>query len=463
MRPVSGVFGSLLLAAAILLAAPGMLPDRFGGVAVAQEQKKENKSAPRSGRKSQSMSTKVGDIILEVSELIDQNKFDEALTLLNKVKEMSKLSDYEKVNMHSMFGYLYFALEDYGKAINAYETLLALPDVPEPAQQQAIRTLAQLAFVREDYQAAIRYANRYMDMFGPDSDMYALIGTAYYSIAAAKANPTKADFQKIVPPVDSAMSLARDNGLDMKENWWLLLRVAYWEQDDYPKVRDVLEQLVIGWPKKEYWTQLSGVYYELKDEPRQLGAYEAAYDQDLLEKSSELVQLAQLFIQAEAPYKGARVLEKGYEAKQVERTVSNLRLYSQAWQMAAEDRKAIPPLKEAAGMSDDGELYARLAQSYLNLSEYNNCIDASNRALNKGGLKNQGNVYLIFGMCQYETDKLSAAKATFRKALRYEKAAKTASSWIAYVESEEARLRQLDESLKRARQALGETQASLTD
>ncbi|MDP6436527.1 MAG: hypothetical protein QF790_02125 [Gammaproteobacteria bacterium] len=462
MNPMSRVPGYALLVAAFIFAAPALLPNELGGTALAQEEK-ENKSAPRSGRKSASMSVKVGDMILEVTELLDAEKYNEALAILNKVKAMPKLTDYEKVNMYSMYGYLYFALGDFNKAIDSYETLLQQPDLPEPAMQQAIRTLAQLAFVKEDYQAAIGYANRYMDMLGPDSDMYALIGTAYYSIAAAKANPTKADFQKIVPPVDKAMSLAREKGLEMKENWWLLLRVAYWEQDNYPKVREVLEQLVIGWPKKEYWTQLSGVYYELKDEPRQLGAYEAAYDQGLLEKSSELVQLAQLFLQAEAPYKGARVLEKGFKAEQVESTVSNLRLYSQAWQMAAEDRKAIPPLKEAAGLSDDGELYARLAQSYLNLSEHKDCIDASKKALNKGGLKNQGNVYLIYGMCQYETDQLSAAKATFRRALKYEKAAKTASSWIAYVESEEARLKQLEDSLKRARQALGETQASLVE
>ncbi|MBS93963.1 MAG: hypothetical protein CL799_05910 [Chromatiales bacterium] len=461
MNPMSRVPRYVLLAAVLLLAAPVLLPVDFGGIAIAQEEKKENKSAPRSGRKSKSMSVKVGDLILEVSELIDAENYNEAVKLLDKVKAMPKLSDYEKVNMYSMYGYLYFALEDYGKAINAYEMVLEQPDLPESAMQQAIRTLAQLAFVKEDYQAAIGYANRYMDMLGPDSDMYALIGTAYYSIAAAKANPTKADFAKIIPPVDKAMALARENELEMKENWWLLLRVAYWEQDNYPKVKEVLEQLVIGWPKKEYWTQLSGVYYELKDEPRQLGAYLAAYDQGLLEKSAELVQLAQLFLQAEAPYKGARVLEKGFDAEQIERTISNLRLFSQAWQMAAEDLKAIPPLKEAAGITDDGELYARLAQSYLNLSKYKDCIDSSKKALNKGGLKNQGNVYLIYGMCQYETGKLSSAKKTFRKALKHPKSAKTANSWIAFVKSEEDRLSHFEEAMKRAQTALGETQASL--
>jgi tetratricopeptide (TPR) repeat protein len=157
-------------------------------------------------------------------------------------------------------------------------------------------------------------------------------------------------------------------------------------------------------------------------------------------------------MQADVPYKGARVLEKGLESKQIERSVRNLRLLSQAWQLAQEDRKAIPPLLEAAQMSNDGELYARLAQSHLNLGDYKECIATSNQAISKGGLKNAGNAYLILGMCQFEQKSLGSAKASFRKALNYDKVAKNASSWIAYVESEEERLRQLEQSLQRVQE-----------
>ncbi len=168
----------------------------------------------------------------------------------------------------------------------------------------------------------------------------------------------------------------------------------------------------------------------------------------MLTKSAELVQMAQLFMQAETPYKGARVLEKGFEAEIIERNVRNLRLQSQAWQLAREDRKAIPPLKEAAGMSDDGELFSRLAQSHLNLSEYKSCISASSKAIKKGGLKNKGSTYLIQGMCQFELDKLTEAKASFRQAAKYKKVAKNARSWIDFVESEESRLKQLERSMQ---------------
>ena len=435
-----GRLSVLLMAALVLMVGPTLLPCGDAGQAVAQDKKKVDKKAPMSGRQTQALSKKVYELITEANELVDVENYDGALVLLNKVKSMPKLSTYETAQLYSFYGFLYFNAERYKDAVNAYNTVLKQPELPPALQQQTIRTLSQLAFVTEDYQAAIRYANQYINEVGPDPDMYVVIGTAYYQLEK---------YKDIIPPVNKAISIANERGTKTKEQWLLLLRVAYWELENYQEVKNILEQLVVGWPKKEYWTQLSGIYFELKDESRQLAAYEAAYDQKLLASEAELVQMAQLFLQADVPYKGARVLEKGFEAGQVERTERNLRLFSQAWQMAQEDRKAIPPLKEAAALSGDGELFARLAQSYLNLSEYKACIDVSNQGINKGGLKNTGNAHLILGMCQFERNALRSAKASFRKALQYKKAAKNASSWIAYVESEENRLRHLEQSLKK--------------
>jgi len=430
---------AIAIVAGMVLQGPALLTD--SGVATAQEEEKDEK-APMKGRKTESLSKKVYEAITEANELVDKEDYNGARKVLDRVKAMPKLSEYETAQLYSFYGFLYFNAENYVEAKKAYNTVLQQPELPEALQQQTIRTLAQLAFVTEDYPQAIEYANKYINDVGPDADMYVVIGTAYYQMEK---------FDQIVPPVSKAIQLANEKGQKTKEQWLLLLRVAYWEQGDYGKVKEILEQLVVGWPKKEYWTQLSGVYYELKDEPRQLAAYEAAYDQGLLESSAELVQMAQLFMQSDIPYKGARVMEKGLEAEAIERTERNLRLYSQAWQLAQEDRKAIDPLKEAAGMSDDGELYSRLAQSYLNLSEYSQCIDASNKAVSKGGLKNPGNAYLVLGMCQFEKGSLSSAKGSFRKAARHDKAAKNAASWISYVDNELERKRQLEESLRRVR------------
>jgi tetratricopeptide (TPR) repeat protein len=440
---------SALITAAFLLSGAVMLPGVDGVAMAADDKKKKDSKAPMKGRQSATLSKRVYELITEANEKVDAEDYDGALVLLNKIKELPKLSDYEKAQMYTFYGFIYFNAEQYDKAIGAYNNVLAQPDLPEGIFQQTIRTLSQLAFVTEDYQLAIKYANDYMEAVGPEPDMYVVIGTAYYQIASEKGdNATNADYDKIIGPVEQAIALSEERGSVTKEQWWLLLRVAYWHKEDYRKVREILETLVVNWPKKEYWTQLSGIYYELKDERKQLSAYEAAYDQGLLLKSSELVQLAQLFMQVDVPYKGARVLEQGIEAEIIKPEMRTLRLLSQAWQLAQEDKKAIPPLEKAAGKSDDGELFARLAQSHLNLSQYKSCITASNKAIGKGGLKNTGNAYLILGMCQFEQDRLADAKETFRKALKYEKSAKNARSWVDYVSSEQSRIEKLERSMR---------------
>jgi hypothetical protein len=57
-------------------------------------------------------------------------------------------------------------------------------------------------------------------------------------------------------------------------------------------------------------------------------------------------------------------------------------------------------------------------------------------------------------MCQFESNRLSNAAASFRKALNYEKSAKNARSWIDYVSTEQARIEQLERSLREAEEYL---------
>jgi len=433
-------WGIACLVAALVYAVPALMPASLGAVAQAQDKDKDEKMR---GRQTQALSKKVYEVITAANELVDVEDYNGARALLDKM-DRSKFTPYELAQVSNFYGFLYYNAEDYPRAIKAYETVLQQPELPEALVQGTIRTLSQLYFVEEKFDKSIQYSERYNREFGEDPEILALIGTAYYQ----KEQPAK-----IIPPIERAIEIARERGTTVKEQWWLLLRVAYWEQDDYKKVKEILEILVVNWPKKEYWTQLSGIYYELKDEPRQLAAYEAAYDQGLLSSNGELVQMAQLFLQAEVPYKGAKVLEAGLESGQIERNVRNLRLLSQAYQLSRDDSKAIKPLREAAGMSDDGDLYARLANSYLNLNQYNDCIDAAKKALAKGGLKDTGNAYLVKGMCEFDSKKLNSSKSSFVNAAKYNKTKKYANQWLQFVKNEEERIAQINKSLQQVRQA----------
>tara|TARA_Y100001949_G_scaffold109871_1_gene92910 strand:- start:2557 stop:4302 length:1746 start_codon:yes stop_codon:yes gene_type:complete len=198
-----------------------------------------------------------------------------------------------------------------------------------------------------------------------------------------------------------------------KENWWLLLRAAHFELDDIKNVRVILERLLIEWPKKEYWTQLSAIYGQLHFDDKQISSYRTAYEEGFLVRSNELVQMAQLYLSMEVPYKAAVILQKGVDAGQVDLEVKNWRLLSQAWFLAQDDQMAIAALREAAKLSDDGELDIRLARSLANTANFEGCVNSATTAIGKGDLKRDDESYITLGMCQFEVASYEDSKESF--------------------------------------------------
>jgi len=198
-----------------------------------------------------------------------------------------------------------------------------------------------------------------------------------------------------------------------KENWWLLLRAAHFELDDIKNVRVILERLLIEWPKKEYWTQLSAIYGQLHFDDKQISSYRTAYEEGFLVRSNELVQMAQLYLSMEVPYKAAVILQKGVDAGQVDLEVKNWRLLSQAWFLAQDDQMAIAALREAAKLSDDGELDIRLARSLANIANFEGCVNSATTAIGKGDLKRDDESYITLGMCQFEVASYEGSKESF--------------------------------------------------
>ena len=391
------------------------------------------------------ISAKTYEKFAKAQEFTEADDFTGALGVLDQIKNQKNLRPAEAIQLYNFYGVVYFSMERYRDSIKAFQTMLQQEDLEPRQRTETLYTLAQLHFTIEDWAGAIKIMDEWLTVVtNPPPDPLILLASAYYQLER---------YNEMIAPIERAMNIARERDKEVKESWWLLLRVAYYEKGDLAKVAEILEILVVNWPKKEYWTMLSGMYGELNKEARQLGAYEAAYDQDLLDRSSEITTLAQLLMQAEAGYKAARVMEKGLESGLVDKTEQNYRLLSQAWQMAAEYEKAIPPLKTAAATSGDGELDARLANSYLNLNRHEECVTAATAALDKGGLKRPAISWELKGMCLFEMQKFEDAKKAFRQAAKSEKVEKRARNWITFIESEQKRISELNDSIRQARAA----------
>lgn len=390
-------------------------------------------------RKAEALSKAVYEKLTEAQELADNQQFNEAIRVLDSLSRDEGLSDYERANMLNFYGFIYYNQGNTAKAVESYERLLSIPELEPQLRTQTLYTLAQLYAVQENFPKTIQLLKEWFQIANnPGPQAYVLLGQSYAQTE---------QYDLMIPQIEKAIEVARERDTEVREEWWNLLYYGYYQQNNFAKVKEILKILLADWPKKSYWTALAGVYSELGEEKNMLAAYDAAYTQNLLSSESELVTLAQLYLQGEIPYKAAKVLSDGMENGNIEETGKNYRLLSQAWQLAQEPEQAVPALQQAARLSDDGELNARLAVAYLNLDRYEDCVQAGRQALDKGGVREPNDVRITIGMCQYNLDRYQDARQTFMVVRRDDEYQKIGSQWISVIDGEIQRLEQLRQAI----------------
>ena len=409
--------------------------------ASAQESSKSGDQ--RKTRKTPSMSEKVYKKLTEAQELIEAKNYDAGLAALTELSQESKLSPYEKAQLYNYFAYTYFTLERYQDAIASYEKVLAQPELPEALETNSMYTLAQLYFIVENYRKAVDIINQWFALTAkPTENAYMLLGQGYYQLE---------EYRESLVPLNKAYDMVRARGDIPKENLLLLLRVDYFNLNDYENMLMVLKELVIHYPKTEYWLTMAGTYSELKRLDKQMSILEMLYEAGRLERGNQQLNLANLYMLHEAPYKAAVLLDKGMGEGKIEKNIRNLRLLSQAWLQAQESEKSLPPLIEAARLSRDGELDMRIAQAYINLFRYEEAVDALKTAFRKGGLKRVDQANIMLGLALFEIQSFDASIEAFTEASRDERSRKAAQTWLSYVNSEKERKKQLEDSFKQRR------------
>lgn len=418
------------------------------GSAGAQRATDEDRDKTKT-KQAQAVSKEVYERIQKAQEMVDAKNYSGALKSLNNLYNPDKLTEYEQANVLNYIGFVYYNMDDAKNAIRTYERMLAIPTLEPQLAKQTTFTMAQLLTMEEQYGKALNTLDKWFVLeTNPAPEPFILRAQILYNLER---------YKDMVSPIENAMRIAKERGLPAKENWYGLLNFAYFQQENYAKVRDIQIILLENWPKARYWKSLAGAFTELGEDEKLIYAYDAAHTQGMLEKDTEFVTMAQLYLQAEVPYKAATLLEEKMNAGIVPKTEKNYRLMSQAWMLAQEDKKAIPALQAAAKLATHGELDQRLANAYLNIGNYSECVKSANTAIRKGGLKNPDNMQISLGMCLYNLRRYSDAKAAFRKSAQTPRSTRTAEQWIRVIDADVERNRQIklaEEAARKKRQEL---------
>ena len=403
--------------------------------------------------------------VYEALEVVDDKgepdpDMETVLSILNDLRrDMANLKSYDRSVMWNAWAFVYFSDGKYDQAMDAYYNLINEPEVTIGLRVGALLSLAQLHLVQENYKEGIELILQWMnEVEKVTAQSYSLLGQAYYQTG---------DFRKSLSSMETAVTMAEEEGYKPRENWYVImaasigeLKKEIGEKESLLRQIDIYEILVNLYPKKQYFIQLGGSYGQLGRERDYMITLKAAHQKDFLNKESEYLALTQLLLLNQNPYWAAQVFvsgqkkmitiidEKTEEEKVVpviKDTEKNLKLLADAWRMAQEIDKAIPVLEKAANMSKDGESFVLLGNLYLSEDRVEKAVEAINKGLEKGKVKKLSQVYLTLGQAYFELEKFEDAKKYFRIAARDKdkKIKQQANNWIKYTENEEIRVANL--------------------
>jgi tetratricopeptide (TPR) repeat protein len=375
---------------------------------------------------------RVAEDLLEAYELMEEEAYEEGLARLDRLMDRrgTGMKPFDRASVLQVRGSAHVNVEDMRGALDDFLAALRLNALPTDQQNRLRFNVAQLYFVNEEFEEAIRFFEEWM------SGDVEVTHTTYFMLAASHYNLD--DYAAAVEPIETAIELVPEP----EKRYYDLLNILYSNLERNEERTELLARMVEIWPEElNYWRQLSSLYLEQGDRFRSFATLETAYVNGLIEDEEGIILLAQYYSTFDNPHRGAELIEKEMEAGNVERNVDNLELLSQLWSQAREHTRAIPVLREAAELSDVGQLSYRLGQSLLANEQNAEAEAALEAALEKGGLEdsNTADAWMLLGNARFnqaepgDQAQRNEADEAFARAQRFGSTRRQASDWRQYI------------------------------
>ena len=376
------------------------------------------------------------EILTEAQTFTENNQYEAALSTLDSIKNSDKLNGYARSQMWNFYAYIYASQEKYNQAIAAYNNILAEPEAPDGLKLTAKYTLAQLYFQVEDYQSVISFMEAWLgEIPKPTATAHIMLAHAYYQLKS---------YDPALKNLLQAIRIEQSEGKKTPENWLRMQAAIYYEKHDLSNTLETYETLLRHYPKLSYLRQIAGLHGELGNDRKRLTTYDACYLAGCLNSESELLNLAYMYLGQEAPYKAGKIIEAGMQDGVIKKSPKNVETLANAWTQANEHKKAIPTLKTAAKLSDQGLLYARLAGVHFDAGNFAEAATAARLANEKGGLRRKENNHMLMGMALFNIKDFEAALQAFRQAKLTKRSFTDARKWEQYTLAEIKRLKALE-------------------
>jgi tetratricopeptide (TPR) repeat protein len=333
--------------------------------------------------------------------------------------------------MQQLYGNFFAIQGKYNEAIEKYENALKYKKMPLITGFQIRKNLSQCYFQTSDYKNTIRVLEDYKviaekryQLFPPLNSI--MLGISYYQEG------------ELLPAYEN-ISFANENSTKYKEDWLGYEFGVAIELEKFQEAKDVAQLLVFINPdKKEYWKQLSGLYYTLESDDESLAGFELAFERNTLTKEKEYVDLSKYYLYKSLPQKAVKVLNSGLNTGIVPRSKENYDLLADSYFLLKDRTQGINFLIKSLEIDSDPETAFKIGRFAFEEEDWSLAYKYLLKAKSLDYKKSPGRLDLLMGICKYETNNFELAKQLFNNALEFEGTKTSAEGWLAYIKELQA-------------------------
>ena len=333
---------------------------------------------------------------------------------------------YERALINQLYGQFYALQRDYKNAIPWFEKAVAKGRLPFAADLQVSYSLAQCYFQTGRYKDVIATLENYRDKASKRGQNMAPIQLMLLGIAYYQEQDT----------LNAYLNIAEANATATKLNEeWLqyefALAVKLEKYDDAVRVGQFL--IFVNPEKKSYWKQLSGVYYGSESEELSLAGLELAYENEVLDKEKDYIDLARYFMYKELPIKAVDVLNNGISIEKVKKTRKNYEFLADAYFLSKEKVQGIDALIKAESIESDANLSYKIARFAFENEDWSKSINYFKQAKDQGYDKYPGRLELLLGISYFEISQYQQALVYLNESMEIDQSTSAAEGWINYI------------------------------
>ena len=225
-------------------------------------------------KQTQAISASVFEKLQEAQEMMENSNFEQANETIDILLGQTRLSSYERSHALNLKAYGYYMQQEYGLAINVYHQVLSLDGLSKGLRLSTLKTLSQLYFSVEKYEDALEMIDRFIaNVEDAEPEIQMIRGQSLYQLGR---------YREAIAPLKNAIEEVQRQGVTPDENWLLLLRACYHEEEDFHAMLSILKVLVSEYPKVDYIKNIASVFSELAQTENALAMLEPLYESGLI-------------------------------------------------------------------------------------------------------------------------------------------------------------------------------------